>query len=73
MCTADCEKGLPAASIHAASLAEYPDAQKLSALQEATWRTGSQAARPPRTAGSSRERLSISRSEVSALIVQSEE
>jgi len=33
-------RGLLAASIHAAWLAEHPDAQKLSALQEATWRAG---------------------------------
>jgi hypothetical protein len=33
-------KGLLAASIHDAWLAEHPDAQKLSALQEATWRAG---------------------------------
>jgi hypothetical protein len=33
-------KGLLAASIHDAFLAEHPDAQKLSALQEATWRAG---------------------------------
>ena len=33
-------RGLLAASIHAAFLAEHPDAQKLSALQEATWRAG---------------------------------
>jgi len=33
-------KGALAASIHAAFLAEHPDAQKLSALQEATWRAG---------------------------------
>src|SRR5262245_19529972 len=32
--------GLLATSIHAAWLAEHPDAQKLSALQEATWRAG---------------------------------
>jgi hypothetical protein len=31
-------RGLLAASIHAAFLAEHPDAQTLSALQEATWR-----------------------------------
>jgi hypothetical protein len=31
-------RGLLAASIHAAFLAEHPHAQKLSALQEATWR-----------------------------------
>jgi len=33
-------KGLLAASIHAAWLAEHPDAQQLSALQEATWSAG---------------------------------
>jgi hypothetical protein len=33
-------KGALAASIHAAFLAEHPDAQKLSALQETTWRAG---------------------------------
>jgi hypothetical protein len=33
-------KGALAASIHAARLAEHPNAQKLSALQEATWRAG---------------------------------
>ena len=33
-------RGLLAASIHTAFLAEHPDAQKLSALQEATWRAG---------------------------------
>jgi hypothetical protein len=33
-------RGLLAASIHAAWLAEHPAAQKLSALQEATWRAG---------------------------------
>ena len=33
-------KGALAASIHIAFQAEHPDAQKLSALQEATWRAG---------------------------------
>jgi hypothetical protein len=33
-------KGALAASIHGAFLAEHPDAQKLSALQEATWHAG---------------------------------
>jgi hypothetical protein len=33
-------KGALAASIHAAFQGEHPDAQKLSTLQEATWRAG---------------------------------
>jgi hypothetical protein len=33
-------RGALAASIHVAFRAEHPDAQKLSALQEATWRAG---------------------------------
>jgi hypothetical protein len=33
-------KGALATSIHTAFQAEHPDAQKLSALQEATWRAG---------------------------------
>jgi hypothetical protein len=33
-------KGLLAASIHVAFQAEHPNAQKLSALQETTWRAG---------------------------------
>jgi hypothetical protein len=33
-------KGALAASIHTAFQAEHPHAQKLSALQEATWRAG---------------------------------
>jgi hypothetical protein len=33
-------KGALAASIHTAWLKEHPDAQKLSALQEATWKAG---------------------------------
>jgi hypothetical protein len=33
-------KGALAASIHTALQAEHPDAQKLRALQEATWRAG---------------------------------
>jgi hypothetical protein len=33
-------KGALAASIHAAWQTEHPDVQKLSALQEATWRAG---------------------------------
>ena len=33
-------KGTLAASIHTAWQAEHPDAQKLSALQEATWKAG---------------------------------
>jgi hypothetical protein len=36
-------KGALAASIHTAFQAEHPDAQKLSALQEAAWRAGAKA------------------------------
>ena len=48
-------KGALAASIHTAWQSEHPDTQKLSALQEATWRAGAKGHVISSSAGSSGE------------------